>query len=223
MAENAARKFIAVIDYGAGNIRSVVRALEHVLSQNGIDMDVNLTSKSYEVGAANRIVLPGQGAFGDCMSALGDIPDMIDAISERVVVDKAPFLGICVGMQLLATVGLEHGSHKGLDWISGKVVPIPPKADLKIPHMGWNEVDLTPVGTKHPMFEGIKSGEHFYFVHSFMMECENKSAVLANTDYGAPFACAVACDNIVGVQFHPEKSQNAGLAMLDNFTRWQPT
>lgn len=222
MTKNAAADFIAVIDYGAGNVRSAARALEYVIERSKLNLKVELTSCPDKIAAANRIVLPGQGAFGQCMKALSNIDGMIDALEESVLRNKTPFLGICVGMQLLADISLEHGKHKGLGWISGQVVPMKPLLNLKVPHMGWNEVNTTSEGMKHPLFQGIDTHEHFYFVHSFIMECEDETHTLARCEYGQSFTCAVGRENIAGVQFHPEKSQNAGLDLLDNFIKWRP-
>lgn len=247
--QNAAKNFVTVIDYGAGNIRSVARALEWVIATSGLNLDVRVTNKAKDIKNATRIVLPGQGSFGACMDALTATPDMLDTLEERVARFGVPFLGICVGMQLMADRGLEHGIHKGLGWIPGEVVPLRgliAKAQIvvphktmaivggyehameeaplppRIPHMGWNEIRTTHHGADHPLMRGVESGEHFYFVHSFVMQCKNEDHVLARTEHGAPFACAVARDNMAGIQFHPEKSQRAGLTLLTNFMRWRP-
>lgn len=223
MAKNAAPNPIVVVDYGAGNLRSAARAVEWAVDAAGLSVPVAITSDPEVVASAARIVLPGQGAFGACIAGLRAIDGMVEALEGRVLRGGAPFLGICVGMQLMATTGLEHGEHAGLNWIPGRVVPIDTGAqDLPIPHMGWNEVEATPAGAAHPVLHGLRPREHFYFVHSFVVECKEGAHVLARTDYGAELVCAVGRDNMMGVQFHPEKSQRAGLALLDNFVRWRP-
>ncbi len=222
MPKNAARNIVAVVDYGAGNIRSVARALEWVVEAAGLHLAVHTTAEPEEVARATRIVLPGQGAFKSCMDALPGIDGMLEALERRVRKEGAPFLGICVGMQLLADRGLEHGEHAGLGWIPGEVRPLEARPGLKVPHMGWNTVTPTPAGVAHPVLEGVPAGEYFYFVHSYAMHCADARDVLATADYGARFPCAVGRDTILGTQFHPEKSQHAGLALLDAFVRWRP-
>lgn len=220
-----------IIDYGSGNLRSAARALERVIADEALDYEVIVSACPEDVRGADRIVLPGQGAFGDCMNGLSAIPGMIGALEEAVLKKGRPFLGICVGMQLLATRGLEHGEHNGLGWIPGQVGPLRPEGapgSLKIPHMGWNEVALPPgaAAEGHIVLRSVESsgpgGEHFYFVHSFMFECENKQHILGLADYGGPFPAIIGRDNIVGVQFHPEKSQDAGLRLISGFMNWQP-
>lgn len=220
-----------IIDYGSGNIRSAARALERAIAAESLDYEVLVSDRSEDVRRADRIVLPGQGAFGDCMSGLSAIPGMIEALEEAVLKKGRPFLGICVGMQLLATRGLEHGRHEGLNWIPGQVVPLSPgngHENLKIPHMGWNEVFVPENGAENAeiVLRSVESsgpgGEHFYFVHSFMFECENKQHILGLSDYGGLFPAVVGRDNIVGVQFHPEKSQDAGLRLIGGFMNWKP-
>jgi glutamine amidotransferase len=202
---------LALIDYGAGNLRSVENALKAAGAAQ-----VEVTSDPEVVRAADRIVLPGVGAFAACMGALAAIPGMIDAMKEAVFSDARPFLGICVGMQLLADAGEEHGRHQGLGWIGGTVRALRP-ADpaLKVPHMGWN--DVTPVGA-HPL---IVPGEA-YFLHGYAIEDMDPALRLAETDHGGTVTAAVGKDNIVGVQFHPEKSQSYGLALLGRFLEWKP-
>ncbi len=223
---------IVIIDYGSGNLRSAQKAFEHVIAESGLNHTVLVSSRADDVLRADRIVLPGQGAFGDCISHLRAVPDMTGALERRVLEDAVPFLGICVGMQLLAHEGLEHGRHEGLGWIDGQVVPLAdrmPDPHLKIPHMGWNTVELAPYsGPVSSRFVLCRTGnqacapEHYYFVHSFVMECKKESHVLATTEYGATFPAAVGRDNILGVQFHPEKSQKAGLRVIRNFLDWKP-
>jgi len=214
---------VAIIDYGSGNLRSAAKAFEHVIAENALDFEVVVTSNPDDLRRASHIVLPGQGAFGDCMNGLKAVTGMIEALEEEVLARKKPFLGICVGMQLLATQGLEYGDHAGLGWIEGEVLPISPKdKSLKIPHMGWNVVTFTQ-GTTHPVLKNQqKDGAHFYFVHSFMFNCKNKDHVFGQADYGGDVTAIVGKANVLGVQFHPEKSQEAGLMLLNDFLLWNP-
>ena len=213
---------IAVIDYGSGNLRSATKALERA-SRESTGAAVVLTADPYVVAEADRIVLPGVGAFADCRRGLGAISGMIEALTQAVCEKGRPFLGICVGMQLLATRGLEHGVHPGLDWIAGEVAAImPDDPTLKIPQMGWNTLD---VRHEHPVMAGIPTGPdgwHAYFVHSYGFRPTEAEASVATCDYGGPIAAIVGRDTIVGTQFHPEKSQALGLALLANFLRWAP-
>jgi len=210
-----------VIDYGSGNLRSAAKALA---AAGG---DVRVTSDPRDVGSAGRIVLPGVGAFADCRAGLDGLPGMVEALDETVRRRGRPFLGICVGMQLMAEAGLEHGRHPGLGWIAGNVIKLSPQQNLaarpnqalKIPHMGWNELSLARA---HPFFAGIENGAHAYFVHSYHLALTNPGDLLAATDYGGRIVAAVARDNMLGVQFHPEKSQAMGLRLLANFLNWQP-
>lgn len=212
---------VAIVDYGSGNLRSVAKALERVAAEAGGTDAVTVTADVDVVAQAGRIVLPGVGAFADCMRGLEGLPGMIEALTHVVLRERRPFLGICVGMQLMAEHGLEHGRHAGLGWIAGEVVPIEPgPEDLKIPHMGWNEVTLGT--TDHPLFEGLAEGSHFYFVHSYHFRTASPAHLLASVDYGARLAAVVGRDNMIGTQFHPEKSQAAGLRFLSNFLRWSP-
>ncbi len=213
----------AIIDYGSGNLHSALKAFERAARESGAGETIAVTRDPDVLRRATRVVLPGVGAFADCRRGLMSIHGMYDALSETVTQAGRPFLGICVGMQLLATRGLEHGETPGLGWIGGDVVEIKP-ADpaLKIPHMGWNTLNLART---HPLFDGIAAGEtglHAYFVHSYQLAAQNAGDVLATTDYGAPLTAVVARDNLVGVQFHPEKSQKLGLALIANFLRWRP-
>lgn len=197
---------IALIDYGAGNLHSVHNALKAAGAG-----DVIVTADPDMVAKADRIVLPGVGAFGACASGLRNIPGMVEALDQRVLRDAAPFLGVCVGMQLLAKAGEELGTHQGLGWLDGTVRELPAN-DVRIPHMGWN--DVMPV-VPHPL---IEPGEA-YFLHSFAYDGE---AVLATTEHGGPVTAAIGRDNFAGVQFHPEKSQRYGLALLERFLKWKP-
>ena len=204
---------VALIDYGAGNLHSVHNALK------AVGADVVVTSDANIVRAADRIVLPGVGSFKACAEGLRALPGMIQAMTERVHVGGAPFLGICVGMQLLANRGLEHGETAGLGWIDGEVRLIEPSdPSIKIPHMGWNDVALMPHAKSHAV---VGAGEA-YFLHSYHFAADNASDVLALTDHGEGLVAAVAKDNILGVQFHPEKSQKFGLELLERFLTWRP-
>jgi len=208
---------VAVIDYGSGNLRSAAKALER--AGNGVE--VLVTARAAEVARADRIVLPGVGAFADCMRGLSTLDGMVEALGEAVIGRARPFLGICVGMQLMATRGCEHGTHDGLGWLAGDVVPIATEdRALKVPHMGWNEIALSR--PDHPLFRGLGDGSHFYFVHSYRFLPAESSSVLATVEYGGAIAAAVGRRNLVGTQFHPEKSQDAGLALLGNFLGWRP-
>ena len=200
---------LALIDYGAGNLHSVHNALKAAGAG-----DVHVTADPDVVAKADRIVLPGVGAFAHCMEALSAIDGMVGAMEQRVRVDAIPFLGICVGMQLLADAGVEHGTTRGLGWISGTVRAIAPAVDLKIPHMGWNDVAPTQGA---PL---IEAGEA-YFLHSYHFDATDDADVLATTDHGGRLVAAVGRDNIMGVQFHPEKSQSYGINFLKRFLEWQ--
>jgi glutamine amidotransferase len=209
----------ALIDYGSGNIASAAKALSRAAGETS-GHEIVVTADPDIVRKAERIILPGVGAFADCMQGLGAIPGMIEALNESVIQYGKPILGICVGMQLMATAGREFGIHDGLNWIGGEVLPLLP-ADplLKIPHMGWNEIE--PVRS-HPLFAGLDAKANAYFVHSFEMKPGNAAHLLATTSYGGPVTAAIGRDNIVGTQFHPEKSQSVGLKILGNFLNWTP-
>jgi glutamine amidotransferase len=214
---------IALIDYGAGNLRSASKAFEHALAEIGSSAKVAVTADPDVVARAERIVLPGDGAFADCRRNLDAIPGMAEAIDVAINKDGRPFLGICVGMQLLATRGIEHGVTPGLDRIAGEVRAIEP-ADptLKVPHMGWNTLTAW---RDHPLLDGISLGPeglHAYFLHSFHLVAEEPDDVVAVADYGGEVTAIVARDNIAGTQFHPEKSQRLGLALIANFLKWKP-
>jgi len=198
---------IALIDYGAGNLHSVHNALKAAGAEGLV-----ITADPDVVAKADRIVLPGVGAFGACAAGLRAIPGMTEALDRRVRHDSAPFLGVCVGMQLMADAGEERGVHAGLGWIPGTVRPLPPSSTVRVPHMGWN--DVVPVGA-HPL---IERGEA-YFLHSFAFEGEQ---VLATTEHGGTVTAAIGRDNMAGVQFHPEKSQRYGIALLERFLKWRP-
>ena len=212
---------IAIIDYGSGNLRSAAKALERAGTEAGLGVQVQVTSSPEDVLAAERVVLPGVGAFGDCRRGIDALPGMVEVLDQAVIDRGRPFLGICVGMQLMASLGREYGDHPGLDWISGEVVALAPgDRRFKVPHMGWNALDiLTP---KHPVLAGLEGNTHVYFVHSYQFRPKDPSQLLARVDYGAPVTAIIGRDNLVGTQFHPEKSQAAGLALLGNFLRWRP-
>ncbi|TMK07302.1 MAG: imidazole glycerol phosphate synthase subunit HisH [Alphaproteobacteria bacterium] len=211
---------IAVIDYGSGNLRSAAKACERAAADIGIGDSVVVTSRPEEILAADRVVLPGQGAFADCRRGVAAVPGLEEALREAVIARGRPFLGICVGMQLMAERGLEFEIVDGFGWIAGEVVAIEPNdPTLKIPHMGWNE--LTP-RSDHPVLAGLPAGTHVYFVHGFELYPSDPANVLAETDYGGPIVAAVGRDNLIGTQFHPDKSQGAGLRLIGNFLRWRP-
>lgn len=212
---------VVVIDYGSGNLRSVAKALERAAAMNEGSADILVTGDADRVRKADRIVLPGVGAFGDCLAGLTGLTGMREALAEAVLHKARPFLGICVGMQLLAERSVEHGVHEGLGWIAGEVTPLETvDRTLKIPHMGWNE--LAVVADRHPVLADVKSGAHAYFVHSFAFRCGAGDAIMASVEYGGRLTAMVGRENIVGTQFHPEKSQETGLQLLRNFLRWNP-
>ena len=208
----------AIVDYGAGNLRSVEKALERAGAR-----DIRITSDPEAIAGADRSVLPGDGAFPDCRAALGDVSGLGDALHEAVKVRGRPFLGICIGMQMLATEGEEYRPTPGLGWIPGRVVRIEPgEADLKVPHMGWNTLEAR---RPHPLLDGLALGPqglHAYFLHAYHLVPDDPADVVATASYGGPVTALVARDNVAGVQFHPEKSQRLGLALLEAFLRWRP-
>ncbi len=209
-----------LIDYGSGNLRSAAKAFERAALEAGIDTDVVVTSDARAVRGADRVVLPGVGAFADCRRGLAAVPGVEEALDEAVMRRGRPFLGICVGMQLMAERGREFETVDGLGWIPGEVVAITPAdPSCKVPHMGWNE--LAPRGC-HPVLDGIAMGAHAYFVHSYRFACAERSDILATVDYAGEIAAAIGRDNLVGTQFHPEKSQATGLRLITNFLRWRP-
>ena len=214
---------VAIIDYGSGNLHSAAKAFERAAREAGIDEPIDVTSDPDRVLAADRIVLPGVGAFADCRRGLDAVPGMVDALTEAVRRRGKPFFGICVGMQLMCSRGLEYETTPGLDWIPGDVRRLEPSDPaLKVPHMGWNVLHLQ---NEHPLVDGIRLGPeglHAYFVHSYALEPENPDQVVAVSDYGGPVTAIVARDNMVGAQFHPEKSQALGLALIRNFLAWRP-
>ena len=211
---------VALIDYGSGNLPSADKALRKAAASLSTPTTVVVTDDPAVIARADRVVLPGVGAFAACMTALQARPGVIEAMGEAVTERAAPFLGICVGMQLLASRGLEFGETAGLGWIGGDVKRMhAPDTSLKIPHMGWNGLDTV---RNTPLFAGLNSGVHMYFTHSYVLVPERETDVAAWTDHGGAFAAAVVRGNIAGVQFHPEKSQGAGAKLLGNFLNWRP-
>ena len=211
---------VAIVDYGSGNLCSAAKAFERAARENEICAEVNVTSAPEVIAAADSIVLPGVGAFADCRRGLMAVPGLEAALHEAIMVRARPFLGICVGMQLLADAGREFETVEGLGWIGGDVAAIEP-ADpgLKIPHMGWNEIEPR---SAHPLLAGLGAGTHAYFVHSYHFRLADAADLVASTDYGGPIAAVIGRDNVAGTQFHPEKSQEAGLRLIRNFLRWRP-
>ena len=203
---------VAVVDYGMGNLRSVARAFESLFA------DVVVTSKARDLEQAERIVLPGVGAFGEGMKNLRDL-DLVDALEAQVRGARKPFLGICLGMELLAVDGREGGHHQGLGWIDATAVSLPASETLKALHIGWNDVVPTRASV---LFDGLGPSPNFYFVHQYHLECRDRRVVVATTEYGGAIVAAVQSGNVAGLQFHPEKSQETGLALLQRFLRWQP-
>jgi glutamine amidotransferase len=214
---------VAIVDYGSGNLHSAAKAFERAARDSGHAQPIAVTSKPDDVARAERIVLPGVGAFADCRRGLDAVPGMIDALNDAVLKRGRPFFGICVGMQLMAERGREYQVTPGLGWIAGEVDRIAP-ADktLKIPHMGWNTLDVIK---PHALLDGIPVGSdglHAYFVHSYELKPSNRSDLVAQSNYGGPLTAIVGRDNMVGTQFHPEKSQKLGLALITNFLTWAP-
>ncbi|RDV04069.1 imidazole glycerol phosphate synthase subunit HisH [Undibacter mobilis] len=214
---------VAIVDYGSGNLHSAAKAFERAARESGHDQPILVTSKPDDVAKADRVVLPGVGAYADCKRGLESVPGMIDALEDTVRKKGRPFFGICVGMQLMADRGLEYQVTPGLGWIAGEVDKITPSdQSLKIPHMGWNTLDLK---TMHPLLDEIPLGPdglHAYFVHSYAFKPARKEDLVAQADYGGPLTAIVGRDNIVGTQFHPEKSQKLGLRLIANFLKWMP-
>ena len=215
---------IAVVDPGSGNLASVTRALARVAAEQGIAAEIIVTTDAADVLRADRIILPGQGAFAACRRGLDAQPGMIAALDQAVMVAKKPFLGICVGMQLMATRGLEHGTAPGLGWIAGTIAPMDPRdadgARLPLPQMGWNALMLDQ--PEHPLLAGVAQGSHTYFVHSYALQGGVAGELLAHCDYGGPVPAFIWRDNLAGTQFHVEKSSLVGLRILGNFLRWAP-
>jgi glutamine amidotransferase len=211
---------VAIIDYGSGNLRSAAKAFERAAAEEGISARIEVTNEPEAVARADRVVLPGVGAFADCRRGLAAIPGLEAALRETAIARVRPFLGICLGMQLMADRGREFETVSGLGWIAGEVVPIEPcDAALKIPHMGWNQIEPR---TPHPLLQGLGAGAHAYFVHSYHFRLANPADLVAVTDYGGPLTAIIGYGNLAGTQFHPEKSQEAGLRLIGNFLRWCP-
>jgi len=211
---------LAVVDYGSGNLRSVAKAFERCSRAQNSDVEIVVTDDAKTVAAADRIVLPGVGAFGDCARGVNAVPGLRAALDDAVMARKRPFFGICVGMQLMAEQGLEHGTHQGFGWIKGEIRRMEPvEPDLKIPHMGWN---LLHARKPHPVHGPADDLVHAYFVHSYALFDADPAQVLARTTHGLTFPAMVGRDNMIGTQFHPEKSQAFGLAMISDFLHWQP-
>ncbi len=211
---------VAIVDYGSGNLRSAAKAFERAIREAGWDRRVAVTADPAVVAAAEHVVLPGVGAFGDCRAGLDALPGMVDALNATVRDRGRPFLGICVGMQLMATRGIEYGTYPGLDWIAGDVVRIErDDPAIKVPHMGWNQLRLQ---RPHPVLAGIAEGAHAYFVHSYQLVPRDVGTLLADVDYGGAITAMVGRDNMIGTQFHPEKSQATGLRLIANFLQWRP-
>ena len=212
---------VVIVDYGSGNLRSAAKAFERaVRDAGGAGPEILVSNKAEDVARADRVVLPGVGAFADCKRGVEELPGMRGALEDAVIKRRVPFLGICVGMQLMARVGHENGTHEGLGWIDGEVVALAPTPGLKVPHMGWN--DLAIAAPDHPVLAGLPNGTHAYFVHGYHLRCVVLSEVLASVQYGETITAVVGRDNMIGTQFHPEKSQQAGLRLIANFLSWQP-
>ena len=209
---------VAVVDYGSGNLQSVIQSLHSAGDKAGLDYEFEMSARADDIRRADRIVLPGVGAFPDCAKNLRQIPEMEEALNDAVLDRGIPFLGICVGMQLMADSGSEDGDTAGLGWISGDVVKLEANA-LKIPHMGWSGLNLK---SSHPVFDQIDEGHAVYFLHSYHMNVENKDHIFAEMQYGSRLVAAIGRDNMVGMQFHPEKSQHIGQFMLMNWLKWKP-
>jgi imidazole glycerol-phosphate synthase subunit HisH len=221
MGSDVAATRAVIIDYGSGNLRSAAKAFERAAREGGSGAAISVTATPEDLATASHIVLPGVGAFADCMRGLTALPGMVEALNREVRERGKPFLGICVGMQLMAERGLEYGTHAGLGWIKGDVQKLSPSdAALKIPHMGWNELIVDQ--PRHPVLAGIATQDHAYFVHSYELKARENSDVAAHTQYGGDVVAVVARDNIAGTQFHPEKSQAAGLKLIANFLGWRP-
>jgi glutamine amidotransferase len=215
---------IAVVDPGSGNLASVRRALERVAGEQGITAEIAVTTAAADVLAADRVILPGQGAFAACRRGLDALPGMLEALNAAVLAGRKPFLGICVGMQLMAQRGLEHGVTPGLGWVAGEIAPMDPRdaagAALPLPQMGWNALRLDQ--PSHPLLAGVAPGAHAYFVHSYALAGGLPAELLASTEYGGRVAAIIGRDNLAGTQFHVEKSSLVGLRILANFLRWTP-
>ncbi len=212
---------VVIIDYGSGNLRSAAKAFERAASEHGADgPEICVSDSAADVARAERIVLPGVGAFADCKRGVEALPGMRDALEDAVIEQGKPFLGICVGMQLMARFGYENGTHEGFGWLDSEVVPLAPANGLKVPHMGWNDLVIAEGG--HPVLDGLDNGTHTYFVHGFQLRCAAPGDVIASVQYGETLTAVAGRGNMIGTQFHPEKSQQAGLRLIANFLSWRP-
>jgi glutamine amidotransferase len=208
-----------LVDYDSGNLHSAQKAFERMAQDVGAG-DVIVSNRAQDVARADRIVLPGDGAFPACRAALGAVDGMVEALHDAVGRRAVPFMGICVGMQMLASLGREYHDVAGLDWIGGEVVRITPTdTTLKVPHMGWNDL---VIDQPHPVLDGVETGDHAYFVHSYHFRVADPATRLAHVDYGGDVTAIVGRDTIIGTQFHPEKSSHVGLRLIANFLRWRP-
>lgn len=217
---------VVIVDYGSGNLRSAAKAFERAAAEGDVAASVVVTSDADLVYKADRVVLPGVGAFADCKAGLEAVPGLKDALQQTAISKARPFFGICVGMQLMATTGLEHGETTGYDWIPGTVEALEPAQDAgpggtgpRIPHMGWNRLVVT---TPHPVLSDLGQNPFTYFVHSYHVAVQDPAMVCATVDYGQTVTAAIGRDNLFGTQFHPEKSQNVGLQLITNFLKWTP-
>jgi glutamine amidotransferase len=214
---------VAIIDYGSGNLRSAEKAFARAASDGGSPISVVVTADPDVVHSADRVVLPGVGAFGDCHDGLKALPGMAEALEDAVTRRAIPFFGICVGMHLMAKKGYEHGTHDGLGWLNAHVRAMKPAdSSLKIPHMGWNTIELTNAGCLHPVASVLAAEDHAYFVHSYHMELDEASDLLGFAEYGGNVTAIVGRDTMIGTQFHPEKSQKVGLKLISAFLEWRP-
>jgi len=215
---------LVLVDYGSGNLRSAERAAERMINEAGLNIKAHISAEPDVVARADRLILPGVGAYGDCARGIQAIDGMWQAIEAAVHSRAIPFLGICVGMQLMLTEGIEHGTHAGFNWLKGRVTPIREQgvaADMKVPHMGWNELHVSATGQSHPVLAELPD-THAYFVHSYAATDVPDANIMARATYGVPLTAAIAKDNMIGTQFHPEKSQKLGLALIRNFLEWKP-
>jgi len=212
---------VVIVDCGSGNLRSAAKAFERAAADSGRNVTIEVSSDPEAVRRADRVALPGQGAFAAVLAGVAEVPGLREALQEAAIDRARPFLGICVGMQLMADRGLEHGAYRGFGWIAGEVVPLAPSDPaLKVPHMGWN--DLVLDRPDHPVLRGVASGDHAYFVHSYRFAVADPADCLAHADYGGPVTAIIGRDNLIGTQFHPEKSQALGLSLISAFLGWRP-
>ena len=209
------KRIVAIIDYGLGNIKSAEQSIKQAAYESNLEVETSITKNLNEIASSTHIILPGQGAFESCINGLKNIDGMIEELSKSALVEKKPFLGICVGMQLLATKSFENGEHFGLDWIPGLIKKIP-TSNLKLPHMGWNEIIVKE--SKNKLLKNIKNKD-YYFVHSYYFSCKNRKNEIATSNYGIDFASIICKENIYGAQFHPEKSSKQGLDIIKNFIK----